>query len=197
VKAPVGGNGQSIRGRIWEQTQLSPEDYRGVAIQLFATLGTGATSGSDSYRVPSTHELSIKQIVGHIALIDVFNEVRDVGPAAGPTLGISDQSGATAALSFLGRVAAKAMNCAVDLQNQDRTQKVIDNHPMSLATILTLIGGRPLDWSESPHLVPAGETLLLNVALLQTTGLDVAKIIGGNTQYGITLIGDLIRTAKS
>jgi len=197
VKAPGAGNGQSIRGRVWELTQLSPEDYRGVVVNLFATLGTGATTGSDSYRVPSTHEFAIKQIVGHMAMVDVFNEVRDVGPAAGPTLGISDQSGATAALSFLNRVAAKAMNCAVDLQNQDRTQKLIDNHSMSLATVLTLIGGRPIDWSEAPHIVPAGETLLLNVALIQTTGVDVAKIIGGNTQYGLTLIGDLIRTARS
>lgn len=193
VKAPGGaGAAQMIRSRVYELTQLSPEDYRGVAIPIYATLGPAVFTGSDTYRVPSTHEFVIKQVVGHLALIDYTNEVRDVGPAD-PTKGISDQAGATAALSFLNRVMAKSMNCRLDLRNSDREQKLFDNHSLSLSTILTLIGGRPLDWSETPHIVPAGETLAFNAALIQ----QAAAMVGGNTEYGVVLIGDLIRVAKS
>lgn len=195
VKAPGGaGAAQMIRSRVYELTQLSPEDYRGVVVPIYATLGTAAFTGSDTYRVPTTHEFAIKQIVGHIALVGVNDETRDPpGTGAVATLGIADQSGATAALSLMNRIAMKAMNCTVDLRNSDREQKLFDNHSLSLATIVTLIGGRPIDWSETPHIVPAGETLALNVGLIQQT----AALVGGNTQYGVVLIGDLIRVAKS
>ncbi len=185
VSAPKGA-AQSIRARVYELTQLSPEDYRGVIVPLYATCGPGVVSGSDTYRVPTTHELAIYQIGGLLTLDNYLTEYKTVVDAGDATRGFGDPD-------LVGRVLMKAMNAMVDLKNSDREQKLIDNHPTPLSTLLRVVGGNVIDWSAAPHIVPAGETLTMSVTL---TNQDV-KMLGGNTKYGVVLLGHLIRVAKS
>lgn len=192
VGAPTKGY-QSIRSRIYEIAKdLSPEDYRAVAVTLKALLGTGTTSGSDTYRVPATHEFVIEEIRGHLALTQFDSEVLGMNHASDATKGIgtSDVNGT---LALRDRLLMKAMNCRLDLKNSDREQKLFDNQSLSLATILAFVGSPPTDLSEEPHIVPAGETLILNATLINVD----AKMLGGLTEYGVTLVGKLIRVAKS
>jgi hypothetical protein len=195
VGAPTKGY-QSIRAKLYEIAKdLSPEDYRVVAVTLKATLGVGTTSGSDTYRVPATHEFVIEEIRGHLALTQFDSELHAMNHASDGTKGIgtSDPTAVSAVLSLRDRMLMKAMNCRLDLKNSDREQKVFDNQSLSLASILAYVGSPPADVSDEPHIVPAGETLIMNAALINVD----AKMLGGLTEYGVTLVGKLIRVAKS
>lgn len=185
VSAPANMN-QSVRSRVYELgQQLSPEDYRAVAVPLYAVLNAAATSGSDTYRVPATHNLAIEQIRSHLVLKAFDQELLTLNHASDVTKGVG-------APTITDRVRLKAMNCRLDLKNSDREQKLFDNHSLALASLLSGMGD-PLDFSVEPHIVPAGETLLMNATLINTD----AKMIGGDTEYGLVLIGKLIRVARS
>lgn len=192
VKPPSEGGGyiQPVRTRVYDLTQLSPEDYRAVAITMYATLGTAATTGQDTYRVPTTHEFAIHQIRAHLALMDLNSEVLNLANPTDATKGLGNHTNNP---DTLGRVIAKAMNVRVGLRNQDREQKVFDGKSLSLASILPIIGGKELDYDRAPHLVPAGETLLLELSLIQTA----APWASGNIEAGVVLTGVLVRTARS
>lgn len=192
IKPPSGGGGyiQPVRTRIYDLTQLSPEDYRAVGVTMHATLGAAATTGQDSFRVPTTHELVILEIRGHLALIDLDNEVLNQANPSDATKGLGNH---TSNPDIVGRIAGKAMNVKVNLKNSDREQKIFDGKPIGLADILTTIGGKALDYELTPHIVPAGETLLLELSLVQTA----APWVSGNMECGIVLTGVLVRTARS
>lgn len=185
IAPPTGGGNEPVRGRIYELSKLGPEAYRAVAITLFAALTNSTLTGQATYRVPATHNLAIEAIVGHLALIDAANETADMG-----TIG---SSAATGVMDFKGRALVKAMNCYADLKNSDREAKIFENKPVRLSTILTALGGMALDFAKSPHIVPAGETIQLDVGLTQST----AAIGAGSTEYGVVLIGQLVRVARS
>lgn len=186
VKAPENAV-QSVRSRIWELGKdLSPEDYRAIAVPLYAILGASNTSGTDSYRTPTTHNFVIEQVRGHLALQAFDGELLTMNHASDNTKGVGGPD-------VVGRMLMKAMNARLDLKNSDREQKLFDNHPLSLASILSAVGGQPLDWSAEPHIVPAGETLQFSASLINVD----AKMLGGLTEYGVTLIGKLIRVARS
>lgn len=184
---------QSIRARVYELAKdLSPEDYRSVAVTMKTVLGAGATSGSDTYRVPTTHEFVIEEIRGHLVLTQFDSEILAMNHASDVTKGIgSSESNGT--LRLADRLLMKAMNCRLDLKNSDREQKLFDNQSLALASILSFVGSPAVDRLAAPHIVPAGETLVLNTALINTD----AKMLGGLTEYGVVLVGNLIRVAKS
>lgn len=192
VGAPSKGY-QSIRARMYELAKdLSPEDYRAVLVTLKATLGSGTTSSSDTYRVPATHEFVIEEIRGHLVLTQFDSELLAMNHASDATKGIGS-SELTGTLTLRDRILMKAMNCRLDLKNSDREQKLFDNQSLALSSILSIVGGPPASREDEPHVVPAGETLILNAALINTD----AKMLGGLTEYGVTLVGSLIRVAKS
>jgi len=195
LSRPNGDAIQPLRSLLYELSQeLSPEDYRGVQIPMVATLGATAGSATINYRVPNTHNLVITTIVGELAMVDIFNELLAVKNGSDATRGVGDFS---ASPDVLGRLLLKAMNCQIGLTNADRTQPLFENGKMNLSTILTMTGGRPVDWSATPHIVPKGETLQADISLVQTGAGDNAKVVGGNTVYGVVLSGVLVRVARS
>ena len=48
-----GGGGQSIRSRMYELTQVGPEDYKAVVIPMWVTLDATETSATVTYRPPT------------------------------------------------------------------------------------------------------------------------------------------------
>lgn len=161
--------------------EVNPEQYRSVVIPLMALLGATTTSGSDTYRVPTTHNLIIEKILPHVSLVDLANEVATVVTGVTPS-------------SIADRVVMKAMNTLADLKNVDREQKVIDNRSMPLSALLPAAGGGPIDFGKTPHVVPAGESIRADMRWAVTT---TANEIAGNTQVGLILVGKLVRVAKS
>ena len=180
-----------IRSYVTDLLGLSPEDYRAIAIPLWATLGAATTTGQNSYRVPNSHNLAITEIRGHLALTGMLTEKRFWDNTLDATLGVGTS---TTPVDLLGRIAFKAMNVRVDLKNSDREQKIMDNKPLSLASILQLVGGSALDYKHAPHVVPAGETLLLDVSLVQAATNPVSI---GDIEAGVVLVGVLIRSKNS
>jgi hypothetical protein len=162
--------------------ELHPETVRAMAIPIYATLGTATLTGYDTYRVPTTHDFLIEKILPHLVLMDLASEA-----AAAVTANIT-------LAGFADRMAMKAANCLLDLKNTDREQKLFDNHSLSLASLFRLTGGGPIDFGPTPQKVLAGETIRLDVRFANTA---VANQIAGNAQYGVLLLGKLIRVAKS
>lgn len=162
---------------------IDPEKVRAVAVPLYAVLAAGAsTSGTDAYRVPTTHDFVIEEIKAHIVITDLAAE--PASPAGASDIG----------LPGLGdRLALKAMNAEFDLRNIDREQRIVDNHRMTISALMTIAGGEPLKFGMTPHKILAGETIRLDVALINTTS-DFAS---GAARYGVILVGKLVRVARS
>lgn len=172
--------------------ELHPEQLRVVVIPMFVTLDGVTQSGYDTYRVPTTHDLVIEQIRAHLVLLDPANEGGGIGTVGEP--GSVIQTGKLVLVGYRDRLAMKANNCLLDLKNSDREQKVIDNHSMSLGTLHEAAGGMPIDLGATPQKVIAGESIRLDVRYAAVTP---APLIAGSTQYGVVLIGKLIRVQKS
>lgn len=188
---PPSEGGQPIRSLVHELTQIGPEDYRGVIIPLYVVLDTTTLTNTKAYRVPSTHNLVIHEIIGHLGLIGLLDEVLAVNHAsAGTGIGSSSTDGT---VDFLGRALFKAMNAKLTLSNTDRSQDVFLNQTVNLASITPIVGGRMVDLSRMPHIIPAGETIEVGVTLQQTDD----KVVGGDTEYGVVLIGHLVRVGRS
>lgn len=175
--------GQSPHQIALGMMQIDPEKLRAIIAPLFVTLDATTTSGYSQYRVPTTHDLIIEKILPHIVLLDLANEVATVVAGVTPA-------------SIADRMAMKAMNCLIDLQNTDRTQKIIDNASASLASMFGPAGGEPVDFGATPHKVPAGETLRFD-ARLGAVGTAAGNVAAGKAQYGIVIVGKLVRVAKS
>ena len=171
---------------------LSPEQVRAVAIPMFVTMDDVTQSGYDVYRVPTTHDLVIEQIRAHLVLMNPNGEGGVKGDAGEP--GSVIKTGSLVLTSFRDRLAMKASNALLDLKNSDREQKIIDNHSMALATLHEAAGGFPIDLGATPQKVIAGETLRLDV---RYAAILPALLITGATQYGVVLVGKLIRVQKS
>lgn len=171
---------------------VNPEQYRAVMVPMFYTLDGAVQSGYDIYRVPTTHDLVIEQIRPHLVLLDPTNEGGVIGTVGEP--GSVIQTGKITLTGYRDRLAMKANNCLLDLKNSDREQKIIDNHSMTLGMLHEAAGGAIVDFGATPHKVPAGETLRLDV---RYAALLPAPLIAGSTQYGIVLVGKLIRVARS
>jgi hypothetical protein len=172
--------------------ELHPEQVRAIMVPLYVTMGTVTQSGYDTYRVPTTHDLLIEEIRAHLVPMDLTNEGGTVGNANTPgSVVIANKVILT---SFLDRLIMKAANCLLDLKNTDREQKIIDNHSVGLNTLFNPAGGAPVNFGPTPQKVVAGETIRLDARF---AGVSAPEQIAGNTQYGVVLVGKLIRVAKS
>lgn len=188
---PPTSDSQLIRAFLREILSLSPEDYRGVVIPIYVPLdGTTITNlqGQDSYRVPGTHVLAITNIEGFMAMPSWQNDDDDA----------SSTNANTDAL--LGMMLAKAMTTMIRLSNVDRDSQIIlgeGSRQCNLSSILGVLGGKPIDWTDRPHLVLPGEKLQLDVTWNDSTVVGAND--GGNKvqQYGINIIGYLVRAGRS
>lgn len=181
------GPRRALSEYIRELIRLSPEDYRGVAIPLISTLSSSTTSNTQTYRVPATHNLVIKEIVGHLALVGYSSEVLDASAGANGYGNFSTNA------NVQGRALMHAMNTRIALSNSDRSQNLFENNSMNLSTFTPFLGGRALEFGEVPHIIPAGETVSMTASLILTT----AAVVGGSTESGCVLIGHLVRVAAS
>lgn len=186
LEPPTGNVFQPVRALVTEMIQLTPEDYRGAVVTLKVTLGPGLLSGNIEFRVPMTHNLIIERIEPHIALIDVVNEFINVNHPTDDQKGIGSFGTSP---DVEGRIALKAMNCRLTLYNADRDQPVLMNGPASLYSLIR----HPTDWTNKPHIVPAGELLRGEVSLVQQTPM----LLGGDTEYGLVIKGSIVRVKAS
>ncbi len=177
---------EPTKTEIHEFSQMEAGSYRAVAVPLRTTLTDTVFTGADTYQVPTTHNLIISSITGHLALIDLFSED-----------GTVDTGAFTVIPTIHELMLVKAMNCRLQISNQTRTQPLFDGGQLQLSDLLEIAGGRPLDF-QYPHIVPNGETIEMTAELVQKTSADeLAHIVGGDTSYGVTLVGNLVRVRPS
>lgn len=179
----VGDSG--LRQRIIELRDLDPEQVKALSAPLYATLSPTVQSGFDTFRAPTTHDFVVHKILPYLVFMDIANASEIA----------TDGNAAVALPSFADRLVARANNILIDLQNQDRQSKFIDNHSLSLGSLMPPLGD-PLKY-ENDLLRPkilAGESVRLDVRF---ASVATPSQLGAATQYGIVLVGLLIRVAKS
>jgi hypothetical protein len=160
---------------------LTPNAYRNAAVGLKAVLSTAAPTGQDTYRVPTTHNLVVWGMRGHFANIapNGANEAA-VTYAGNSPFQMTD---------LIAAITQKAMLVTIDLQNQDRNEKLVENRQMALSDILELVGGAMFDWSRAPLIVMGGQTIQLDLGLAVSTTAD----IGDSFEAGVILDSTLVR----
>lgn len=198
---------EKIRSELAEGLQLSYADIIPTIIHLRATMAStpgptpedprlGATvppPTTDTYRIPGDYNFLATEIHAHLAMNTISQENN-----AGTATGLISLAG------IKNRTAVKALNAFVTLVNADRNDLTfvetnIANSsangtvqsPLCLASLLPICGGAPIKLVDqnyvAPLIVPANERLRLTVTLR-----DAAAGIG-QTEYGLALIGALVR----
>jgi len=193
---------QKIRSELTEGLMLSYYDIIPSVLHLRATLtaGSGAArpnytgnSGSDIFRIPGDYNFLIGEVRAHVAMNALSTE--DTIGATGPN----------ALVGVRNRTLVKALNAKVTLVNADRndlrfTELDIQNSasngavvsPLCLGTLLPEAGGAPIKLIRNgyiaPLIVPGNERLRMNVILRD------GNAAVGETEYGLTLLGALVRS---
>jgi hypothetical protein len=190
---------QKIRSELTEALQLGYADIIPSILHLRVTLsGTGGdpattlpTPASDIYRVSGDYNFLIGEIRAHLALNSISTET---------TAGV----GMMNVESVKDRMIAKALNAKVSLFNADRNDlRFVENNiqnssvggplisDLCLASIMPLAGGSSIKLIQKgyimPLVVPGNERLQMKVTLSD------AGASTGATEYGLTLIGALVR----
>ena len=191
---------QKIRSELTEGLQLSYYDIIPSVLHLRTTLNgagvrpnaTGA-AGTDIFRIPGDYNFVVGEVHAHVAMNNLSQE-NTVG-ATGPN----------ALVGVKNRTIVKALNAKVTLVNADRndlrfTELDIQNSttggtvvsPLCLATLMPAAGGSPVRLINKgyimPLIVPGNERLRLTVQLRD------GNAALGETEYGLTLIGALVRS---
>jgi len=157
-----------------EVRKLTSDDSRDVAIDLNAALSNTVASGSDTYQVPTTHKLVIKKIRPHLVITDPATETAFA-------TGI-------AATAYSDHELFKKSNCQVTVTNTESNEKIVgENNPVPLSSI-----GLGID--DLNHIVSPGAVIQLDVELVST---GVSAYVGGTTEYGVVLVGTLVRVRAS
>ena len=193
---------QKIRSELTEGLMLSYYDIIPSVLHLRATLtasGVGprpaytGNSGSDIFRIPGDYNFLIGEVRAHVAMNALASE--DTVGAVGPN----------ALVGVRNRTLVKALNAKVTLVNADRndlrfTELDIQNSasngavvsPLCLGTLLPEAGGAPIKLIRNgyiaPLIVPGNERLRMNVILRD------GNAAVGETEYGLTLLGALVRS---
>ena len=198
---------EKIRSELAEGLQLSYADIIPTIIHLRVTLAStpgpiegdprdGATlpaPATDTFRIPGDYNFLASEIHSHVVMNTLSQENAD-----GTATGLIAQTGVK------NRTAVKALNAFATLVNADRndltfvetniansSSNAVVQSPLCLATLMPLCGGAPIKLVDqnyvAPMIVPANERLRLTVSLR-----DAAAGIG-QTEYGLALIGALVR----
>lgn len=193
---------QKIRSELTEGLQLSYYDIIPSVLHMRTTLNaqggparpnfTG-NAGTDIFRIPGDYNFLVGEVRAHVALNSVSTE-NTVG-ATGPN----------ALVGVRNRVIVKALNAKASLVNADRndlrfTELDIQNSSASgaslsalcLAMLMPEAGGSPIRLIQKgyvmPLVVPGNERLRLTVTVRD------GNAAVGDTEYGLTLIGALVRS---
>lgn len=197
---------QKIRSELIEGLQLSYADIIPTIIQTRITTQSvpgpdvenpraGAVAPPlqyDTYRIPGDYNFLVTEIHAHLAMTTLAEE---------NTVGAS---GLTAMGTVKDRTITKALNAFVSLVNADRNDLTFvegDIYSSSaggsiysrlcLASLLPLAGGAPIKLVDqnyvAPLIVPANERLRMGLTLT-----DAGAALG-QTEYGLALIGALVR----
>lgn len=174
---------ETIRSRAAEGKTLSLGEYRSVAIPVFATLQSGVTSGTAQYRTPMNDFLVIRRILPHLAISAPSSE--SLVPA------VAANAIAPNVTSFTGfdHIAAKAMNARLDFRVTDDDYTLFSGRNPSLISLFEGFGGGAIDYKDTPLRIRPGKTMQLRVSLNDAS----ADAVGQPTEYGIVLVGALIR----
>jgi hypothetical protein len=193
---------QKIRSELTEGLQLSYYDIIPSVLHMRVTLNalggparpafTG-NAGTDVYRIPGDYGFLVGEVRAHIAMNALASE--DTVGATGPN----------ALVGVRNRTVVKALNAKVSLVNADRndlrfTELDVNNSsangtilsPLCLASLMPEAGGSPVKLIQNsyvmPLIVPGNERLRLTVTLRD------GNAAVGETEYGLTLIGALVRS---
>ena len=151
------------------RTPLTPQEYERATVTMRTRLTTTTTSDTRVFRNRATHSMLILSIRGHLAFNAITSETLAITGIGNPFI--------------LDRAMMKAMNCRLQLSNQDRQIPLFEGgQDLALSTILPEVGGAPI-YYDPPHIVLPGQTVLLSSALQDTTG----AIVGASTDYGVNL----------
>lgn len=179
---------ERIRSRIVEGRKLSPYDYESVVIPLYAVLdetgGAYGPRGGAQFILPSEKRFRLQQVLPIVVLDTISNEVLTNGgvfvyDGAGPTLAI--QGG-----DLFDRMYAKAQNCVIDMKFDSQEMQLNINASFRLSDLLD---GNGVDFFDTPTTFPADTSIDLFASLQD----DSAAACGSPTQYGVLLIGQLVR----
>lgn len=191
---------QPIRSAIAEALEIGWHDIAPVFIhfRIPLTAATGLAGGKDIYRVEGGYDLLVWEMRAHIALNAITSEA--LSSVAGSLLGIAGAK---------NRVAVKAMNARATLKNIDKDgveiidTNVTDSTGVTAVTLpLWAIMRTPVKWCEGndvmPLIVPEGDRLQCDIKLTDVTA-DATPVTnaGGATEYGVTLIGGLVRSRST
>jgi hypothetical protein len=193
---------QKIRSELTEGLQLSYYDIIPSVMHMRTTLNAVGgparpnflgTQGTDIFRIPGDYNFLIGEVHAHLAMNAIASE--DTVGAAGPN----------ALVGVRNRAIVKALNAKVSLVNADRndlrfTELDIQNSsangavvsPLCLASLMPMAGGSPVHLIQKgyimPLVVPGNERLRLVVTLRD------GNAAVGETEYGLMLIGALVRS---
>lgn len=165
---------QAETSRIIEARTITPYDYRAIALPLYTTLGSSQLRGSATYTIPTNMKMVIRQVQAHIAIL---------APSDAAENGVGIYAGS---IDLRQRLYAKAMNCRANLAFQSRTYEVFPQFSFPLSDLMSQ-NGQGTTFIDMPGTLIEGTTIDLNVGLI-----DSAAALS-NTEYGIVLVGALIR----
>lgn len=165
---------EKLRARLTEYLGFTDGDYRAVVVPLKVSLSAALLTDTAKFQVPGTYKFALHEIRGHLQITDVSAE----------SLAIAGLGN----LSYLDRLAAKAANCKLQLVNADRDSLRIFERPNSSDLVVQALREETIKFKE-PMMFGNSENIQLTGTLVDTA----TDIVGGATEYGVLLVGTLIR----
>ena len=173
---------QSLRSRIVEGRTFNPDQYRPIIIPLQVGLSSTRLSGSATYIIPSNQRFLLTQFVPIIVPIDVSDVADSVTGQF--TAGIPAVGDVFAGGTIEDRLYAKAQNCRINLSLVSDTFQLFPQFSFSLGDLMAENGASSL--VDMPGIIPQGTTINMLASLADATA------VGGDTQYGLVLMGVFI-----
>lgn len=174
---------ETIRSRATEGKTLSLAEYRSVAIPVFVSLTTSPSSKVTQYRVPMNDFLVVRRILPHLAIPAPSGET--LVPAGADNMSRPNST----FLMNRDHIFTKAMNARLDLRVVDDDYTLFTNRTITVASLMQGALGEQLDYRDTPLRIRPGKTLQLTVTLNDAS----ADAVGSATEYGIVLVGGLVR----
>lgn len=190
---------EKIRSELVEGLQLSYADIMPTVVHLRVSMaGTGAygaatlpTPQSDTVRIPGDYNFLATEVHAHVAMAQLSSE--GVGSAGLMLLsGVRNRTIVKALSAFVTLVNADRNDLTFvenNIQNSSSNGPVVSN--LCLASLMPMTGGEPIKLVDqnyvAPLIVPMNERLRLTVTL---TNADASL---NQTEYGLTLIGAMVR----
>lgn len=179
---------ETIRSRIAEAMGLGPYDYRPVAIPLFCPLSASSPRGSAVFTIPRLYKLRLSRILPIVCPLEPDLEVAD--PSNKTNFGTFAFVGGGPVVSggvIPDHLLGKAHNCRLDLKIVNGN---INFNPVP-SIALSDFWGPDRHWSalDTPLALPPGSNIQLLMGLQDTDAIAC----GGTTNYGLVLVGALVR----